>query len=275
MATTALSHPGKYVLATGPAAVRRLHVLHNIYSPAGRRVLRKAGLAKGMKVADFGCGVGVVTRMLSRMVGPEGSVTGLDINGAQLNEARDLCETAGLTNTSFIEASACDTGLPRNSFDLVYCRFLLLHLSDPVSSLLEMREVLKPGGILVVEDGDIATAGSIPKTAFDRYADLFTQLGPSRGVNYSLATNLYHLVRSAGFTKTNIEIHQPASAGGNVGLLLKWSVEESAPALVDAGLTTYEQLEAALYEMEEALNDPNILILAPRMSIVWARKSSD
>jgi len=124
---------GSYVLATGAAAVRRLHVLHDIYSPAGRRVLQQAGLKEGMKVADFGCGVGVVSRMLARMVGPEGHVTGIDMDAAQLEEASELCSRAGLTNTDFVEASAYNTGLPRNHFDLVYCRFLLLHLADPAA----------------------------------------------------------------------------------------------------------------------------------------------
>lgn len=272
MATNVLTSPGRYALATGPAAVRRLHVLHNIYSPAGRRVLVNAGLKEGMKVADFGCGVGVVTRMLAQMVGPSGSVTGVDVNGDQLEEARELCSVAGLSNTSFLEASACETGLPRGSFDLVYCRFLLLHLPDPISCLIEMRDVLKPGGILVVEDGDLATAGSIPQSSFDRFADLFTKLAPSRGVDYSLASNLYHMVRSVGFADANIEIHQPAGAAGDPGKLLMWSVAEAGPALVDAGITTYELLEQALYEMQEALNDPGVLVLAPRMSLVWARK---
>jgi SAM-dependent methyltransferase len=249
-----------------------LHVLHNIYSPAGRRVLVNAGLKEGMKVADFGCGVGVVTRMLAQMVGASGSVTGIDVNGDQLEEARELCSVAGLSNTSFLEASACETGLPRESFDLVYCRFLLLHLPDPISCLIEMRDVLKPGGILVVEDGDLATAGSIPETSFDRFADLFTSLAPSRGVDYSLASNLYHMVRSVGLTDAKIEIHQPAAACGDTGRLLMWSVAEAGPAFVDAGITTYELLEQALYEMQESLDDPNVLVLAPRMSLVWARK---
>ncbi len=272
MATNVLTSPGQYALATGPAAVRRLHVLHNIYSPAGRRVLVNAGLKEGMKVADFGCGVGVVTRMLAQMVGASGSVTGIDVNGDQLEEARELCSVAGLSNTSFLEASACETGLPRESFDLVYCRFLLLHLPDPISCLIEMRDVLKPGGILVVEDGDLATAGSIPETSFDRFADLFTSLAPSRGVDYSLASNLYHMVRSVGLTDAKIEIHQPAAACGDTGRLLMWSVAEAGPAFVDAGITTYELLEQALYEMQESLDDPNVLVLAPRMSLVWARK---
>ena len=161
-----------YVLATGAAAVRRLHVLHNIYSPAGRRVLLQAGLKEGMRVADFGCGVGVVTQMLAEIVGSSGSVTGIDVNREQLRQASELCARKGLTNTSFVEASACDTGLPRNFFDLVYCRFLLLHLPDPASCLREMRNVLRPGGIIVVEDGDLASATSIPPTAADAFAEL-------------------------------------------------------------------------------------------------------
>lgn len=66
MSSNALARPAEYTLATGAAAVRRLHVLHNVYSPVGRRVLLRAGLAKGMKVADFGCGVGVVSRVYVR-----------------------------------------------------------------------------------------------------------------------------------------------------------------------------------------------------------------
>src|SRR5947199_8415705 len=95
-------HPDSYVLATGTAAVRRLHVLHDIYSPRARRVLLQAGLRPGMKIADFGCGVGVTTRMLAQMTGPSGSVTGIDINGAQLQEAAELCRRSGLANTDFI-----------------------------------------------------------------------------------------------------------------------------------------------------------------------------
>src|SRR5262249_11841301 len=124
-----------YVLATGPAAVRRLHALHDVYAPAGKRALLQAGLAPGMKVADFGCGVGVVCRMLADMVGPDGSVTGIDMDAAQLREAEELCTRCGFGNARFVQASADFTKLTRNSFDLVYCRFLLLHLKDPGACL--------------------------------------------------------------------------------------------------------------------------------------------
>jgi SAM-dependent methyltransferase len=227
-----------------------------------------------MKVADFGCGVGVVTQMLAEIVGPAGSACGIDVNGAQLDQARELCAGGGLTNTSFVEANVSNTGLPRNYFDLVYCRFLLLHLTDPASCLREMRDVLRPGGIIVVEDGDLASATSIPPTATDAFADLFCRLGPTRGVDYSLARNLYHLVIGAGFGDANLEIHQPAIIRGENRFFLKWSVEEAGPALVHSGITTSDELTRTLAEMQCAAEDPGILILAPRMSLVWARKSA-
>jgi ubiquinone/menaquinone biosynthesis C-methylase UbiE len=272
--TTTFGHVNSYALATGAAAVRRLHVLHDIYSPAGRRVLSEAGLRDGMRVADFGCGVGLVTRMLAEMVGPSGHLTGIDVNQPQLDEARAWCERGGLTNTAFVQADAARTALRAGSYDVAYCRFLLLHLPNPMACLQEMRRVLRPGGILVVEDGDLCSATSVPPSAMDAFADLFCRLGPTRGLNYSLSRDLYHMVVHAGFSDVHMEIHQPAITEGENRAFLKWSVEEAGAAFIDAGLITPGQLTDTLVEMQKAIDEPNILILAPRMSIVRALNTS-
>lgn len=273
MSDNGLAAIGQYALGTGANAVGRLDLLHSIYSPVGRQVLADAGLAPGMHVADFGCGTGTMTRMLASMVGPSGSVIGIDVHGAQVVQAAALCEREGLTNTRFIEADATRTGLPRNTFDAAYCRFLLLHLPDPAACLREMWAVLKPGGLVVVEDGDLASAGSIPQTALDAFADLFGRLAPIRGVNYSIANDLPALVAEAGFSELGLKVHQPAERAGASAVLLKWSVEEAGPAFVDAGLVTPNQLALRLTEMHAAASDRNVLALAPRMSLVWARKT--
>src|SRR5947209_10095399 len=210
--------------------------------------------------------------MLAHMVGSTGTVSGVDVDGAQLEQAAQLCARDGLENTSFVKANAYSTGLPRNSFDLVYCRFLLLHLADPDACLREMKAVLRPGGILVVEDGDLATATSIPPGPMDAFAELFGRLGATRGLNYSLAQNLYHMLLAAGFPSVNLEIHQPAIIDGQNRSFLKWSVEEAGPALLKEGITTSEELGQILADMQLAVEDRNVVILAPRMSIAWARK---
>ena len=272
MAMTGVTEANPYALATGADAVRRLHMLHEIYSPVGRRVLLEAGLQKGMSVADFGCGVGVVTRMLAEIVGPYGSVTGVDVDAGQLAEARAWCDEARVNNVEFVRADATRTPLSRDSYDLVYCRFLLLHLPDPMACLREMRDVLKPGGTIVVEDGDLTSAGSVPPSAMNAFADLFGRFGPLRGLDYSLERTLYHMVLRAGFSNLDIRIHQPAIVRGPNRLFLKSSIEEAGPAFVDAGIITADQLQRTLADMLDAVEDPDVLILAPRMSLVWGRK---
>lgn len=69
------SAKGEYVLATGSAAANRLRILHSIYGPGARQLLLNAGIKPGMRVADLGCGVGMVTQLLAELVGRTGEVS--------------------------------------------------------------------------------------------------------------------------------------------------------------------------------------------------------
>jgi SAM-dependent methyltransferase len=264
---------GRYALATGETAAYRLRLLHDLYGPGTRRLFLDAGLRRGMRVADLGCGVGMVTALLSELVGPEGHVVGIDASAAQLAEARDLLGSGG-ANTTFVEASATDTGLPRGSFDLVYCRFLLIHVTEPERALREMRALLRPGGVLACEDGDLTTSGSLPPSALGAFADLWGRLGPSRGVDYTLGRRLFHMVLDAGFPEPEVTFNQPVVARGETKRLLELSVAEAGPAFVEAGLITPEALERTLAEMRRLNADESVLAVMPRMAQVWARKSA-
>jgi SAM-dependent methyltransferase len=263
--------PGPYALATGEPAAYRLRLLHGLYGRGTRRLLLDAGLRRGMRVADLGCGVGTVTALLAELVGPEGHVVGIDASGPQLDQARQRVNHGG-SNASFVEATATDTGLPQESFDLVYCRFLLIHLPKPERALREMRALLKPGGVLVCEDGDLTTAGSEPPSALGAFADLWGRLGPSRGVDYTLGRRLFHLVQAAGFPEPEVTFNQPVAARGENKRLLELSVAEAGPAFIGAGLITAEDLDRTLLEMRRLTADGTVLAVMPRMAQVWARK---
>src|SRR5262245_42781870 len=224
-----------------------------------------------MRVADLGCGVGMVTALLADLVGPEGVVTGIDSSGAQLAQARERLRARGST-ASFVQASATDTGLPFESFDLVYSRFLLIHLPEPEQALREMRALLKPNGILVCEDGDLTSAGSEPPSALGAFANLWGRLGPRRGVDYTLGRRLFQMVQAAGFPRPEITFNQPVLARGENKRLLELSVAEAGPAFIDAGLITAEELERTLIEMRRLNADGTVLAVMPRMAQVWAKK---
>jgi tRNA A58 N-methylase Trm61 len=58
-----------YILTTGAQDVERLRLLNLVYGPASHAVLRQAGLAEGLRVAEMGCGTGNVTCWIARQVG--------------------------------------------------------------------------------------------------------------------------------------------------------------------------------------------------------------
>src|SRR5678815_3782935 len=107
-----------------------------------------------------------------------------------------------------------DTGLRREAFDVVYCRFLLIHLQDPEAALREMQALLKPEGIMAIEDGDLTSAGSEPKSKLEEFSNLFGALGPKWGVDYTLGRRLFHLVLNAKFSQVEITFNQPVFAKG-------------------------------------------------------------
>jgi len=261
---------GEYVLATGDAAAKRLQILNNIYGIGAQQILCEAGIQPGMRVADLGCGVGMVTRLLAELVGPEGEVVGVDLSVDQIEKARELC--GSFSNVSFVAASATDSQLPPESFDLVYSRFLLIHLTEPEMALREMHDLLKPGGILVCEDGDLTTAGSEPFSKLHAFSILFGQLGPMWGVDYTLGRRLFRMVREANFDNAHITFNQPVIAQGENKRLLELSVAEAGPAFVAAGLITNDELAETLVKMKLVADDESVLALMPRMSQVWAQK---
>jgi SAM-dependent methyltransferase len=263
---------GEYSLATGQAGAHRLTILHQVYGPGTRALLDRAGLASGMRVADLGCGVGTVTDDLAHRVGRTGQVVGVDLSHDQLAQAQDRLAGGAPADVRFVRASATDTGLPGGSFDLVYCRFLLLHLVRPQEALAEMYRLLRPHGILVCEDGDLTSAGSEPPSALGLFAELFGRLGPTRQLDYTLGRHLYHLVRDAGFSSPQITFNQPAFASGDRKRLLELSVAEAGDAFTQAGLITPEALDAGLAAMRQLAEDESVLALMPRMAQVWARK---
>ena len=263
---------GEYVLATGEAATHRLRILHSLYGPGARRVLLRAGLERGMRVADLGCGVGMVTTLLAELVGPDrgGGRSGRQ-RRADRSSARVVAPRRLERQVHRGERGRHGTTRATHSTSSI-AAFLLLHLTEPEQALREMHGLLRRDGILVCEDGDLTSAGSHPPSALDAFADLWGRLGPTRGLDYTLGRDLFRMIIAANFSSPEITFNQPVVARGESKRFLELSVAEAGPAFLAAGLVTHEELARLLADMQRIAEDETVLAVMPRMSQVWARK---
>jgi SAM-dependent methyltransferase len=261
-----------YVLATGEAGERRLHLLDEVYGPSTDRLLAGLGVGPGMAVADIGCGVGVVACWLGRRVGPGGSVTGVDLSEAQLAVARRDAAAQGLDHVAFVVADAYSTGLPRGVFDLVCCRSLLSHLRRPAAALREMATLLRPGGVLVAEDLDMTVVASDPPTeAYARVAASLVVICRHIGSDPAMGAGLERLFREVGFAEPHMHSDRPVDHSGERKRLWEYTFLELVPAYLDAGLMTDAEVAGLARELARISADGAVAVLHPPKYQVWAR----
>jgi ubiquinone/menaquinone biosynthesis C-methylase UbiE len=133
-----------YLMGRSEAETRRLMAQHRLYGPFTRRLLEDAGIEEGMKVLDVGSGAGDVALLAADLVGPTGSVVGVDQDPEVLEIASARTEASGLTNVSFHAGDLCES-VPDGNFDAVVGRLVLLYVPDPAKTLRGLVEHLVPG----------------------------------------------------------------------------------------------------------------------------------
>ena len=114
----------------------------------------------GACLLDAGCGTGADVLDLSRVVGPTGSVTGVDLSARMVAEARRRAAARAGGDTrpvAFTRASLTALPFATATFDGCRAERVLHHLDDPAAALAELVRVTRPGGRVVVMDGDLDT----------------------------------------------------------------------------------------------------------------------
>ncbi len=164
-------------------------------------------LSPGMRLLDVGCGPGTVTLDLADRVLP-GCTVGVDREEAIIAEARRLLESRQIAGVEFRTADAYALAFDDASFDVVHAHQLLQHLTDPVAALVEMRRVLRPGGVLAVRDGDYGAFVWAPsEPLLDRWMELYHDVCRHNGADADAGRRLLGWAQAAGFT----EIHPTSS----------------------------------------------------------------
>lgn len=123
---------------------------------------------------DVGCGIGHWSRVLFPFLPKQASVVGIDMEATSIEKAKTIAHKLSLNERcSYSVALAEKIPFPDNTFDMVTCQTLLIHVKDVVKVLNEMKRVLKPNGILVVGEPNNAASNLMENSlSFDDSIDL-------------------------------------------------------------------------------------------------------
>jgi ubiquinone/menaquinone biosynthesis C-methylase UbiE len=263
----------RYVIRGGRAGYDRLKVLAAAALPETAELFDRVGVGPGARCLDLACGTGDVSFELARRVGPDGHVTGIDMDEVKLELAREEAATNGHGNVDFDVGNVYDWTEPA-AYDVVYCRFLLHHLSRPVDLLRSMWAGVRPGGAIVVEDADFAGAFcDPPNEGHDFYLRSYFSVLERRGGDAAAGQKLHRYFLEAGIPGASLSLRQRVHVDGDAKAIAEFTLEATADALLDEELATTAEIDAALASLTAITADPTTLIGEPRTFQAWARRS--
>lgn len=271
--------PNNYVWDNSSTeASSRLEALSALYDPRTIKHMEGLGIGPGWSCLEVGGGSGSIARWLSNMVGQTGRVLVTDINIRFLGDLRDL------PNVEVVEHDIGKDELPKDKYDLVHARLVLLHVPQREQALAKMITSTKSGGWAMIEDFDNGigreatghdyhpTRGippSMSTRAFEKLIRAREKVMQSHGADQTYARRLYHLFRSHGLRDVEMEAFAATRSGGSKGSMLeKANTLQSKDEMLATGILTDSEFEEALGLMD----DPEWARFAPHMISVWGRK---
>ena len=263
-----------YALGTSPAERDRLRRQSEELRALSAALLDRVGVGRGWNAIDLGCGPSGIIDLLAGRVGPEGHVTGLDVNPANVALARDFTDELGLVNADVAEGDARRTGLPSSSFDLAHARTLLVTIPDPAAVVAEMVRLVRPGGWVAAVEPD--GGGSVcypPHPAWDRLSLIYWSSWQSDGADLFIGRRLPELLRQAGLVDIGVEARAEIYPAGHsrrtVGPDL---IRSMRPKIVERGIASEQELDELDKAVREHFNDPHTLVMPNLLFLAWGRK---
>lgn len=247
---------------------RRLEMLGKLFDDTSRRHLRNAGICEGWRCLDVGAGGGSITRWLSAEVGPNGRVIALDLNCRFL---RDL----DLPNVEVRELDVLKGDIGVEQFDLVYSRFLLMHVQNREVALRKIASAVKPGGCLVVQDGDYSTLRSVDHHHSDScvFDDVWRRecehAIESDWIDVYFGWKLPIAAQDLALTDLGHEGTTWVRQGGSLaGKYYVRTISNTRDVFVGNGIVTDEEWDV----QQRALLDPTFRFVDLTMYTIWGQK---
>ena len=206
----AASNSGPYLLGSTDAEHQRLIRQSEILNPFTERLFHDAGLGPGQRVLDIGSGLGDVSMLAARLVGTHGSVVGVDRDASIIAKAKVRVMDAGLRNVEFVESELGQITI-REPFDAIVGRLILEFLPDPNAIVKSLTRLLRPGGVLAIQDACwgpfLQITANLPLRS--KCAALIYHAFQRSGANMNMEQVLYRAFQLADLSTPNMRIEIP------------------------------------------------------------------
>jgi|SRR5581483_4524564 len=246
----------------------RLQLLESECDPHSRRHLERIGVGPGWRCLEVGAGAGAMVRWLARRAGPSGHVVAADVNPRYLRDMR-------LPNVDVRQCDITADDFEPASYDLVHCRFVLMHLDDPADALRRMTRALRPGGWLVVADPDNDVAGSADpehplSKMFDSCYRKRVEFSSAAGIaDFRFGKVLLRYIEAAGLVELGNEgIARVVHGGDPFSHMWIKTWQRIDDAVIEHGVLTEPEVRTT----RQAYEDPTFTYRTQLTQYVWGRK---
>jgi 2-polyprenyl-3-methyl-5-hydroxy-6-metoxy-1,4-benzoquinol methylase len=117
----------------------------------------KIGLPITGRIHELGCGTGAVCRAIASRPGFVGAVVGSDLSARLIETARDITAKSDLKNIEYYQADGQGSDVHDGQYDLVLAHTVISHVAHPATFLCEAIRLARPGGQIILHDGDYAS----------------------------------------------------------------------------------------------------------------------
>jgi ubiquinone/menaquinone biosynthesis C-methylase UbiE len=228
-----------YALGHSEHELQRLSRQAQAIEPFTQHLFEEAGINQGMRVLDVGCGSGDVAFLIANLVGPGGEVVGIDRERKAVDWASARAHSRGVTNVKFIEGDPSEMEFDQQ-FDAIVGRLVLMYYPDPVDAIRKLIRHVRPGGLIVFQEVDLANARSVPVAPlYERSLTWIKQTLSASGARIYLGSELYRVFVAAGLSGPSMRMD--ALIGGGP----QCPVYEIVAELVQSLLPAMEKLKIA------------------------------
>lgn len=265
-----------YALGHSEHELRRLSRQGHAFEPFTRQLFEEAGISQGMRVLDVGCGSGDVAFLAANLVGHSGEVVGGDRERKAVDWASARAHSQGITNVKFVEGDPAEMEFDQQ-FDAIVGRLVLMYYPDPVDAIRKLIRHVRPEGLIVFQEIDLANARSLPVAPlYERSITWIKQTLSASGARIHLGSELYPVFLAAGLPGPSMRMD--ALIGGGP----QCPVYEIVSELVQSLLPIMEKLkiaspaEVGMSTLAQRMRDEVIalkgVVLSAGFVGAWSRK---